>query len=157
MCLSTAYKNEMEEEISMLLGGRIAEALTSKDVSTGASNDIERATAIARAMVTRFGMSEKFGMMGLATVESEYLGGRAALNCGEDTAAEIDKEVLKIISEAYKSACDMLKENKEREERYQATIDRLSTNIETGIEKIQDQLKATVEKLTGILLEKHII
>jgi len=106
-------KDELIAKITTYMGGRAAEEINFGSYTSGAANDIEQATNIARAMVTRFGMSEKFGMMGLATVESEYLGGRAALNCGEDTAAEIDKEVLKIISEAYKNACDMLKENKE--------------------------------------------
>ena len=95
------------------MGGRAAEELIFNTVTSGAANDIEQATNIARNMVMRFGMSETFGMMGLATVESQYLEGRSALNCGDKTASEIDEEVNKLINGLYKESLDMLKENKE--------------------------------------------
>ncbi len=106
-------KEELLAKIVTYMGGRAAEDVKFGTYTSGAANDIEQATKIARAMVTRFGMSEKFGMMGLATVESQYLEGRASLNCGESTAAEIDAEVLKIISESYTKAKQYLLDNME--------------------------------------------
>lgn len=106
-------KDELLAKIKTYMGGRAAEELVFGSSTSGAANDIENATSIARNMVTRFGMSDKFGMMGLATVESQYLEGRAALTCGESTASEIDGEVLAIITEAYDDAYDLLRENRE--------------------------------------------
>ena len=106
-------KVEMEEELATMLGGRAAEALVFDSVTTGASNDIERATQIARAMVTQYGMTDTFGLMSLETVEERYLGGRAVLNCGEETAAKIDKEVMAILKTAYDRAFGLLSENRE--------------------------------------------
>ena len=82
-------------------------------MTTGAANDIEKATKVARAMITQYGMSEKFGLMGLAEVENQYLGGRAALNCGDSTATEIDHEVMEMLKRAYEQAKQMLSENRE--------------------------------------------
>ena len=101
-------KVEMEEELATLLGGRASESLVFDSVTTGASNDIERATQIARAMVTQYGMTDVFGLMSLETVEDRYLGGRAVLNCGEETAAQIDKEVMSILKTAYDKAYKLL-------------------------------------------------
>ena len=84
-----------------------------ESATSGAANDIEQATKIARAMVTMYGMSDKFGMMCLATVENQYLDGRAGLICGEDTAGQIDKEVLTIINESYETAMNMLRANRD--------------------------------------------
>ena len=106
-------KAELHDIIVGMLGGRAAEELKFETVTTGASNDIERATAIARNMVTQYGMSEKFGLMGLATVESQYLEGRAVLNCSDVTAAAVDEEVRKIMEECYKEAKAILSENME--------------------------------------------
>ena len=106
-------KDELVSKIKTFMGGRAAEELIFNTVTSGAANDIEQATNIARNMVMRFGMSETFGMMGLATVESQYLEGRSALNCGDKTASEIDEEVNKLINGLYKESLDMLKENKE--------------------------------------------
>jgi cell division protease FtsH len=94
-----------------LLGGRAAEELKFETVTTGASNDIERATAIARNMVTQYGMSKRFGLMGLATVESRYLEGRAVLNCSDVTAAAVDEEVRQIMEDCYNEAKAILSEN----------------------------------------------
>ncbi len=105
-------KDELLARIATLMAGRAAEVLVYHSPTSGAANDIEQATNIARAMVTRFGMSDKFGMMGLATVESQYLDGRAALNCGEETAAQIDGEVLSIIQASYDKATALLTENR---------------------------------------------
>ena len=95
------------------MGGRAAEVIAFGTATSGAANDIEQATKIARAMVTMYGMSDKFGMMCLATVENQYLEGRAGLICGEDTAADIDKEVLDIITNSYNEAEKLLTENRE--------------------------------------------
>lgn len=104
---------ELHDMIVGLLGGRAAEEIVFDTVTTGASNDIEKATSIARSMVTRYGMSKKFGLIGLETVESQYLEGRSALNCADNTAAEIDAEVMKLLKEAYDEALALLKDNRD--------------------------------------------
>ena len=104
---------ELRDMLVGLVGGRAAEEIMFDTVTTGAANDIERATDIARNMVTRFGMSKRFGLMGLATVESQYLEGRMSLNCSDATAAEIDAEVAEILKESYEKALSLLKENKD--------------------------------------------
>ena len=106
-------KAELEAMLTGLLAGRAAEELVFDTVTTGASNDIERATKIARAMVTQYGMSEHFGLMGLESVEHRYLDGRAVMNCGEATAAEIDQEVMHMLKNAYEEAKRLLSENRE--------------------------------------------
>ena len=97
-------KKELEAMLVGYLGGRAAEEIVFDTVTTGAANDIEQATKVARAMITQYGMSEKFGLMGLATQENQYLSGRAVLNCGDDTATEIDHEVMKLLHHAYEEA-----------------------------------------------------
>lgn len=104
---------ELHDMIVGLLGGRAAEEIIFDTVTTGASNDIEKATNIARSMVTRYGMSKKFGLMGLETVEGQYLDGRASLNCADNTASEIDSEVMQILKDAYEEALNMLRENRD--------------------------------------------
>ena len=110
------YLNTEAEIHDMLvgyLGGRAAEEIVFDTVTTGASNDIEQATGLARSMVTRFGMSKKFGLIGLESVESQYLDGRAVLNCSDATAAEIDQEVMRILKECYQEALELLSANRE--------------------------------------------
>jgi cell division protease FtsH len=104
-------QDEIETELVTFFGGRAAEEIKFDSVTTGASNDIERATKLARSMVTMYGMSEKFGLMGLESIEDRYLDGRAVMNCGEATAAEIDKEVMRILKEAYDKAKVLLSAN----------------------------------------------
>ncbi len=106
-------KDELLAKITTYMAGRAAEVLVFQSATSGAANDIEQATKIARAMVTMYGMSDKFGMMCLATVENQYLDGRAGLICGEDTAGMIDEEVLDIINRSYDEAMRMLTENRE--------------------------------------------
>ncbi len=106
-------KNELKAMLVGLLGGRAAEEIVFGDVTTGAANDIEKATNIARAMITQYGMSDKFGLMGLASAENQYLDGRTVLNCGDETATEIDHEVMKILKESYEEAKRLLSENRE--------------------------------------------
>lgn len=105
-------KKELEAMLVGLLAGRAAEELVFETVTTGASNDIERATKIARAMVTQYGMSEHFGLMGLESIQNRYLDGRTVLNCGEATAAEIDQEVMQMLKWAYNEAKRLLSENR---------------------------------------------
>ncbi|MGN0507561.1 MAG: ATP-dependent zinc metalloprotease FtsH [Lachnospiraceae bacterium] len=106
-------KEEMLTKIVTFCGGRASEELVFGSITTGASNDIERATSLARAMITKYGMSEKFGLVTLETTEYQYLDGRPVMNCADATAAEIDKEVRNIISECYEKAKAMLSENRE--------------------------------------------
>ncbi len=104
-------KEEAMEQIAVMCGGRSAEELIFKQVTTGASNDIERATKLARNMVTQYGMSDRFGMVALGQVQNRYLGGDAALTCSEGTAQEIDDEVMRIVEEAHQNALKILREN----------------------------------------------
>ena len=106
-------KKELEARLVELMGGRAAEEIVFETVTTGASNDIQQATNLARAMVTQYGMSEKFGLMALESQENQYLTGRAILNCGDSTAAEIDKEVMKVLKDAYEAAKSLLNENRD--------------------------------------------
>ena len=106
-------KKELEAMIVVALGGRAAEELVFDTVTTGAANDIEQATKIARAMITQYGMSERFGLMGLESIQNRYLDGRAVLNCGDATAGEIDEEVMKMLKGAYAEAKRLLSENRE--------------------------------------------
>ena len=106
-------KSELDAMLVGLLAGRAAEEIVFDTVTTGASNDIERATKIARSMVTQYGMSKRFGLMGLESVQSRYLDGRAVLNCGEATASQIDDEVMQMLKTAYEEAKRLLSENRE--------------------------------------------
>ncbi len=107
-------KEEIENKIATFTGGRVAEKIIFKSVTTGASNDIEQATKLARAMITRYGMSEEFGMVALETVTNQYLGGDASLACSEDTAKEIDRKVIETVKRQYEKAEKLLTENKEK-------------------------------------------
>ena len=102
-------KEEIENKIATLTGGRIAEDLIFHSITTGASNDIEQATKLARAMVTRFGMTEEFGMVALETVSNQYLGGDASLACSPDTSTAIDKKVIEVVRTQYEKAENLLK------------------------------------------------
>lgn len=113
---------ELHDMIVGLLGGRAAEDVVFDSVTTGASNDIEKATGLARSMVTRYGMSKRFGLMGLETVESQYLDGRTSMNCSEVTAAGVDEEVMKLLKSCYKEAKTMIKENR-------AVLDKLAEHL----------------------------
>ncbi len=104
-------QEEMINRITTCLGGRAAEKIIFNSITTGASNDIEQATKLARAMVTQYGMSDKFGMIGLESIENKYLDGRTVLNCSDSTAAEVDHEVMRILKECYDVAEQQLQEN----------------------------------------------
>ena len=113
-------KKELEAMLVGALAGRAAEEIVFDTVTTGASNDIEQATKIARAMITQYGMSEKFGLIGLESVQHRYLDGRPVMNCGDATAAEIDSEVMVMLKKAYEEAKRLLSENRE-------ALDKIST------------------------------
>ncbi len=102
-------KKELHAMLVGMLAGRAAEEIVFDTVTTGASNDIEKATKVARAMVTQYGMSEKFGLIGLESIQNRYLDGRPVSNCGQETASEIDKEVMKLLKDSYEAAKDLLK------------------------------------------------
>lgn len=106
-------KKELEARLVELMGGRAAEEIVFDTVTTGAANDIQQATNLARAMVTQYGMSEKFGLMALESQENQYLTGRSVLNCGDATAAEIDREVMKVLKDAYEAAKSLLNDNRD--------------------------------------------
>ncbi|MBE5874551.1 MAG: ATP-dependent zinc metalloprotease FtsH [Lachnospiraceae bacterium] len=158
---------ELRDMLVGLVGGRAAEEVVFDTVTTGAANDIERATEIARSMVTRYGMSKRFGLVGLATIESQYLEGRAALNCSDETAAAIDEEVVAIIKESYEKALELLRENRELMDKLAAFLIEKETitgkefmeifRKEKGIpepEEKKDEEKADVSAVQVIPTEK---
>ena len=106
-------KDEMLTRLTTLLAGRAAEEIVFGKITTGAANDIEQATKLARAMVTQYGMSEEFGLMGLETIESEYLDGRAVRNCSDETETIIDNEIKNMLKGCYARAKELLAKNRE--------------------------------------------
>lgn len=106
-------RKELEAMLVGYLGGRAAEEIVFDTVTTGAANDIEQATKVARAMITQYGMSDRFGLMGLAETQNQYLDGKAMLNCGDSTATEIDHEVMKLLKKSYDEAKRLLSENRD--------------------------------------------
>ena len=109
------------------LGGRAAEEIVFDSVTTGASNDIEQATKVARAMITQYGMSKKFGLMGLATQENQYLNGRAVLNCGDNTATEVDHEVMELLRVSYEEAKRLISSHRKALDKIAAYLIRKET------------------------------
>ena len=147
-------KKELEAMLVVSLAGRAAEELVFDTVTTGAANDIEQATRIARAMVTQYGMSEKFGLMGLATQENQYLTGRTVLNCGDATAAEIDTEVMKMLKNAYAEAKRLLSENRDAMDQIAAFLIEKETITGKEFMKIFRQVKGIPEPEEGKIEEK---
>ena len=142
------YLNTEKEMRAMLvgfLGGRAAEEIVFDTVTTGASNDIEKATRIARAMVTQYGMSKKFGLMGLESQENQYLNGRTVLNCSDVTAAEIDKEVMEILKVSYEEAKRLLSENREALDKIAAFLIEKETITGKEFMKIFHEVKGIPE------------
>ena len=124
------YLNTQKELEAMLvgyLGGRAAEEIVFDSVTTGASNDIEQATKVARAMITQYGMSKKFGLMGLATQENQYLNGRAVLNCGDNTATEVDHEVMELLRVSYEEAKRLISNHRKALDKIAAYLIRKET------------------------------
>ena len=147
-------KKELEAMLVVSLAGRAAEELVFDTVTTGAANDIEQATRIARAMVTQYGMSEKFGLMGLETQENQYLTGRTVLNCGDATAAEIDTEVMKMLKNAYAEAKRLLSENRDAMDQIAAFLIEKETITGKEFMKIFRQVKGIPEPEEGKKEEK---
>ena len=147
-------KKELEAMLVVSLAGRAAEELVFDTVTTGAANDIEQATRIARAMVTQYGMSEKFGLMGLATQENQYLTGRTVLNCGDATAAEIDTEVMKMLKNAYAEAKRLLSENRDAMDQIAAFLIEKETITGKEFMKIFREVKGIPEPEEGKKEEK---
>ena len=160
-------KKELEAMLVGYLGGRAAEELVFDTVTTGAANDIEQATKVARAMITQYGMSEKFGLMGLATQENQYLSGRAVLNCGDDTATEVDHEVMVLLHNSYEEAKRLIGGHREALDKIAAYLIRRETitgkefmkifrAVERGIEIPEnlDDLVIPEEKQNTVTLDK---
>lgn len=139
-------KKELEAMIVVALGGRAAEELVFDTVTTGAANDIEQATKIARAMITQYGMSERFGLMGLESIQNRYLDGRAVMNCGEATASEIDEEVMQMLKAAYAEAKRLLAENREALDKIAAFLIERETITGKEFMKIFREVKGLPEQ-----------
>ena len=107
-------KEEIENKIATYTGGRAAEEVIFDEITTGASNDIEQATKLARAMITRYGMSDSFGMVALETVNNQYLGGDASMACSADTQNAVDREVMALVEKQHQKAKKILEDNKEK-------------------------------------------
>ena len=160
-------QSELEARLVMLLAGRAAEEIVFDTVTTGAANDIEQATKVARAMITQYGMSDRFGLMGLAETQNQYLDGRAVMNCGDSTATEIDHEVMKLLKYSYDEAKRLLSENREALDKIAAYLIRRETitgkefmkifhAAERGIEIPEnlDDLVIPEEKQNTVTLDK---
>ncbi len=142
-------KKELEAMIVVALGGRAAEELVFETVTTGAANDIEQATKTARAMITQYGMSDRFGLMGLESIQNRYLDGRAVLNCGEATASEIDEEVMKMLKGAYAEAKRLLAENRDALDKIAAFLIEKETITGKEFMKIFREVKGIPEPEEG--------
>ena len=138
-------KKELEARLVELMGGRAAEEIVFETVTTGAANDIQQATNLARAMVTQYGMSEKFGLIGLESQENQYLTGRTVLNCGDATAADIDQEVMKILKNAYDEAIRLLSDDREAMDKIAAFLIEKETITGKEFMKIFREVKGLPE------------
>ena len=141
---------EMEEDIVTFLAGRAAEAIKFPSVTTGASNDIEQATNMARRMITMYGMSDEFGMVALESVQNRYLDGRAVMNCSEETATAIDNEIRRIIKESYEKAYNLLKEN-------ESVLDALTQYLIEKETITGKEFMKIFEEITGTSLKAAVV
>ena len=139
-------KKELQAMLVGMLGGRAAEEIVFDTVTTGASNDIEKATSVARAMITQYGMSEKFGLIGLESVQNRYLDGRPVMNCGQETASEIDHEVMKMLKEAYEEAKKLLSEHRESLDKIAALLIEKETITGKEFMKIFHEVEGIAEE-----------
>ena len=139
-------KKELQAMLVGMLGGRAAEEIVFDTVTTGASNDIEKATSVARAMITQYGMSEKFGLIGLESVQNRYLDGRPVMNCGQETASEIDHEVMKMLKEAYEEAKKLLSEHRESLDKIAAFLIEKETITGKEFMKIVHEVEGIAEE-----------
>ena len=143
-------QEDMIIRITSGLGGRAAEKIIFDSITTGASNDIEVATKIARSMVTQYGMSDKFGMIGLESVENRYLDGRAVMNCSDATAAEVDHEVMRILKECYERAEQLLLENRE-------VLDKIAEHLIQKETITGKEFMRIFKEVKGIPLEEEVV
>lgn len=144
-------KKELEAMLVGYLGGRAAEEIVFDTVTTGAANDIEQATKIARAMITQYGMSDRFGLMGLAESQNQYLDGRSMLNCGDSTATEIDHEVMKLLKKSYDEAKRLLSENREALDKIAEFLIQKETITGKEFMKIFHEIKGIKEQTEEVL------
>lgn len=149
-------KKELEAMLVGALAGRAAEEIVFDTVTTGASNDIEQATKIARAMITQYGMSDKFGLIGLESIQNRYLDGRPVMNCGEATAAEIDGEVMTMLKNAYEEAKHLLSENREALDKISAFLIEKETITGKEFMRIFREVKGIEEPEEGIEVKKDV-
>ncbi len=149
-------KKELEAMLVGYLGGRAAEEIVFDTVTTGAANDIEQATKVARAMITQYGMSDRFGLMGLAETQNQYLDGRAMLNCGDSTATEIDHEVMKLLKKSYDEAKRLLRENREVMDKIAAFLIEKETITGKEFMKIFHEAKGIEEPETKQRIEEKL-
>lgn len=149
-------KKELEAMLVGALAGRAAEEIVFDTVTTGASNDIEQATKIARAMITQYGMSEKFGLIGLESIQNRYLDGRPVMNCGEGTAADIDAEVMGMLKKAYDEAKRLLNENREALDKISAFLIEKETITGKEFMKILREVKGIAEPVEGEEIKKDV-
>lgn len=140
-------KEELLSEIVTFLGGRAAEEIIFDDITTGASNDIERATSIARAMITQYGMSEKFGMIGLESVQNQYLDGRTVMNCADVTESEVDQEVMRLLKECYDRAYKLI-------DGHQDVLHKLAAHLVEKETITGKEFVTIFEEETGITVKK---
>jgi len=139
-------KDEIVDQITVLLAGRVAEEIVFNTKTTGAANDIERANELARAMIAQYGMSERFGMMSLESIEHKYLDGRAVSNCSDETKTQLDEEIVKLLNDCHKKAMDMLNENREALDKISEYLIEKETITGTQFMKILDEIKNKEEK-----------
>ncbi|MBQ5952949.1 MAG: ATP-dependent zinc metalloprotease FtsH [Lachnospiraceae bacterium] len=147
-------KDELDAELVTLLAGRASEEIFFDSVSTGASNDIEKATKLARSMVTRFGMSEEFGLMGLETIDSEYLTARSYMNCADETSAKVDMVVKKMLQEAYAKAKELLSANKDIMHKIAAYLIKKETITGKEFMQLMDEAKKERDEAEAALRER---
>ena len=147
-------KDELDAELVTLLAGRASEEIFFDSVSTGAANDIEKATKLARSMVTRFGMSEEFGLMGLETIDSEYLTARSYLNCADETSAKVDMVVKKMLEEAYAKAKELLSANKDVMHKIAAFLVKKETITGKEFMQLMDEAKKERAEAEAALRER---
>ena len=147
-------KDELDAELVTLLAGRASEEIFFDSVSTGAANDIEKATKLARSMVTRFGMSEEFGLMGLETIDSEYLTARSYMNCADETSAKVDMVVKKMLQEAYAKAKELLSANKDIMHKIAAYLIKKETITGKEFMQLMDEAKKERDEAEAALRER---
>ena len=147
-------KDELDAELVTLLAGRASEEIFFDSVSTGAANDIEKATKLARSMFTRFGMSEEFGLMGLETIDSEYLTARSYMNCADETSAKVDMVVKKMLEEAYAKAKELLSANKDIMHKIAAFLVKKETITGKEFMQLMDEAKKERAEAEAALRER---